>query len=425
MWNSLRRGFKRILMKLLIAALFYQLAEMFPLLWGDVMAPVMRNVGLVAFFAACADVFVRIFQPYVDTEKLHNIVRDKDESDGAKQAAARVYLGRCFLFIGILFAFVFGAKAAEVQELPIKQVSVNPYIVSTFYRDTYSGGENAIVAKTRSSGHMLRTQYLWAIEPVTARQQKRAQGLFLLAQNEREWRELNASNLMRVQLIANAKASSITSMPVNATRNSPILIRNVHEYWPELKQMSLTAAQIEQETCGRLSSATCWTSNARLHVVSRNGTEDGAGFGQLTRVIRPSGQTRFDNLSQMRLKYPKQLANYGWQNWNDPQLSMTAYVLFMRDTCKQVPRTVSSEVDRFQMCLSGYNGGMGGLKEDILSCRATQGCNPGKWAGNVEMTSAKSKTAVPGYGQSAYLINRGYVSNVTVVRRVRYLSLDE
>jgi hypothetical protein len=226
-------------------------------------------------------------------------------------------------------------------------------------------------------------------------------------------------------LISQVKPSTNVEMPANAKVNSPLLKREMNSYWPQAKQLSLNAAQIEQETCVRLNHPDCWTSNAQLNVKSKNGVEKGRGFGQLTAVWRANGDLRFDNLGDMHLKYPKELGSYGWNNWNDPTLSMRAYVLFMRDTCKAVPSTVTREVDRFQMCLSGYNGGMRGVSDDILSCRAVKGCNPTIWADNVELYSSKAKTAVPGYGQSAFAINRGYVSNVTVVRRVRYLSLDQ
>jgi membrane-bound lytic murein transglycosylase MltF len=55
---------------------------------------------------------------------------------------------------------------------------------------------------------------------------------------------------------------------------------------------------------------------------------------------------------------------------------------------------------------------------------ATKGCDPEKWFGNVEKTSLKAKTAVKGYGQSFYQINRGYVRSIWFDRRQRYTFMD-
>jgi len=223
-----------------------------------------------------------------------------------------------------------------------------------------------------------------------------------------------------IMFVTAARAAPTPQMPDNAKKNSPLLLQERASYWISMEQVSLLAAQIEQETCVSLKSTKCWTSQARL----KTHREEGVAFGQLTRVWRSDGSLRFDNLTAIVLRHPVELKGYNWNNWDDPQLSMRAYVLFMRDTCKNI-KNAATGVDMFQMCLSAYNGGEGGLKSDRLSCRATPGCNPNVWMNNVEKTSLKSKTAVPGYGQSAFAINRGYVRNVSLERRVRYLILDK
>lgn len=355
MWTSLKRGASRILTTIALALFIIWVVDTFPIFFGPVLAPFIRNLGLIGLAVSAADILIRIVQPYVDTGEA---ARDGMRGN---TAASRVYLGRCIFFAVLMLSFVFGAKAETVQ--PPRGYIQNAFLV-------YSpNGELARGATTKTS-------------------------------------------------------VDLSAMPANAQKNYPLLLKERQAHWPDMLAVSLLGAQIEQETCYKLTHPKCWTSNAKLDITSKHGNELGGGFGQLTKVTRANGQVRFDNLSMMSLKYPKELGNYSWDNWNDPELSMRAYVLFMRDTCKNI-KGAATTLDMFQMCLSAYNGGQGGLNNDILSCRATPGCNPKVWKGNVELTSAKAKTAVPGYGQSAYAINRGYVENVTVQRRVRYFALDQ
>lgn len=357
MWTSLKRGAKRILSTVALALLMIWVVDTFPIFFGPVLAPFIRNLGLIGLAVSAADILIRIVQPYVDTGEAARKGMAGDE------AASRVYLARCIFFSVVMFLFVFGAKAETVQP-PMGYI------------------QNAFLA----------------YPPDT--------------------------DLTRWSTTKTKTSVDLSAMPANAQKNYPLLLKERQAHWPDMLAASLLGAQIEQETCYKLTHPKCWTSNAKLDITSKHGTELGGGFGQLTKVTRANGQVRFDNLSMMSLKYPKELGNYSWDNWNDPELSMRAYVLFMRDTCKSI-RGAATTLDMFQMCLSAYNGGLGGLNNDILSCRATPGCNPTVWKGNVELTSAKAKTAVPGYGQSAYAINRGYVDNVSVKRRARYLALDQ
>ena len=222
--------------------------------------------------------------------------------------------------------------------------------------------------------------------------------------------------LVLVQFITNALGAT---MPPNAVKYTPLLISEKTKYWKEMKLVSIMGAQIEQETCISLKSPTCWSNDAQL----KTSREQGVGFSQLTRAYTANGAVRFDSLGALVNKYPKDLAGFSWSNWKDPQLGMRAYVLMIRDTCKAI-KGAKDQLNQISFCLSAYNGGQGGLSNDILSCKAVKGCDPTVWLGNVALHSLKSKTAIKGYGQSAYDINRGYVTNVTVVRRVRYLSLD-
>jgi hypothetical protein len=217
-----------------------------------------------------------------------------------------------------------------------------------------------------------------------------------------------------------SRAAEVNQMPPNAVKYSPLLVSEKTTYWPTLKVASLLGAQVEQETCISLKSKMCWNPQAQL----KTSREQGVGFSQLTRTFRADGSIRFDTMADMVNKYPKDLAGLSWSNWSDPKLQMRSLVLMMRDNAKRYTDS-ATQLDQMAFAFSAYNGGPGSVSNDKLTCRATPGCNPKVWFGNVELTSTKSKTVIPGYGQSPFGINRTYVKNVEVVRRPRYLSLDD
>lgn len=440
-WSSLKRGWQRNAIIFALAVAIFQIAEIWPALLGDVWAPMVRNFGLVLASANAADILLRLWQPYLDNRTLGDLAEKEPLS------ASITFAARIFLFVALMFIFVFGTKAAQLT----------PEQMGAKWETAFLPADGA------KSGGLMNAPFVGRAE-VTEKQRISLQGAYLLSQLDRHERELRAYTvkpviatpeaavLKRIEerlagmeervrtlekepqaqvVLASASVAvaptvsfDISKMPANAQKNYPLLLSERQKFWDAMREPSLLGAQTEQETCYKLTHPKCWTANAELNITSKHGTERGCGFGQLTKVVRANGQLRFDNLTAMRLKYPKELGNYGWDNCNDPVLAMRAYVLFMRDTCKNMPKNAASVTDMFSFCLSAYNGGEGGLRNDILSCRATAGCDPTRWKGHVEHTSAKAKLAVPGYGQSAFAINRGYVKNVTEVRRPRYLVLD-
>jgi hypothetical protein len=225
--------------------------------------------------------------------------------------------------------------------------------------------------------------------------------------------------LAGIVLMLIVTAARAEKMPPNAYTYVPLLQTTRAAYYPEIKDLSILASQIEQETCNSLKSSTCFSPNAQLKTYR----EQGVGFGQLTRAYNAAGIVRFDVLSDVVNRNPRDLKGYSWANWSDPTLSMRAYVLYLKQTCRSIKNYATLD-DKLQMCLSAYNGGLGGINNDILSCKATAGCNPKVWFGNVERTSSKSKTEIPGYGRSAFTINRGYVKAIYFDRRKRYVHLD-
>lgn len=224
--------------------------------------------------------------------------------------------------------------------------------------------------------------------------------------------------LAAVILMLVVTSSRAGQPPAAALPLLPVLKSQQATYWPGMPLPSALGAQVEQET-GPCPGRQCWKPTAEL----RTSREQGVGLGQLTRAFRADGSTRFDALGEIVKSHPKELAGLSWQNRFDPVLQLRALVLKDRQGFELVQGAASQD-DRLAMSFAAYNGGGGGLASDRRACAGTLGCDPSKWFGNVERTSLKARAAVPGYGQSFFQINRDYVKNVMLVRRVRYTVLD-
>lgn len=224
--------------------------------------------------------------------------------------------------------------------------------------------------------------------------------------------------LAAVVLILVVTASRADAPPAAAVPLLPILHAEQVAQWPGMPLPSALGAQVEQETCISLKHRSCWNPRAEL----KTRREQGIGLGQLTRTWRADGSQRFDALQEIVDAFPRQLAALSWDNRYNPTLQLRALVLKDWQGFRLV--LGAAGLDRLAMSFAAYNGGPGGLASDRRACAATTGCNPARWFGNVERTSLKAKAAVPGYGKSFFEINREYVRNIMVVRRVRYLVLD-
>lgn len=200
--------------------------------------------------------------------------------------------------------------------------------------------------------------------------------------------------------LAGGKAQA--SVPAQALNHLPVLGAEVRNHWPDAPDWALFAGQIEKESCITLRHAKCWNPRAEL----RTSREQGVGLGQVTRTAR------FDSLAELRAQFPRELAGWSWDSPTlyDPAFQIRALLLMDRRNHRQL--TGVGEPDRMDMALAAYNGGMGGLIGERQLCRSTRGCDPNRWAGHVENTSMKRRTPFPGYGQSAFQINRGYPPGV-------------
>jgi hypothetical protein len=202
-------------------------------------------------------------------------------------------------------------------------------------------------------------------------------------------------------------------LPALAAVYLPILVAQTAALWPTMPAPSMLAAQVEQETCVSLKSKGCWNPKTEL----KTDREYGFGLGQLT--ITP----KFNNFEAAKT-WDKSLASWKWEERFDPKMQLGALVAYDRNLYRQI-NYGKTDTDRLAFMFSAYNGGLGGLVKDRQVCRATAGCNPDVWFGHVENTSFRARTAVKGYGQSFFDINRGYVKNILIVRRPRYEFLDK
>lgn len=224
-----------------------------------------------------------------------------------------------------------------------------------------------------------------------------------------------------MMLVATApRVASAAQPPAAALQLLPVLKSEQLAHWPAMPAPSTLGAQVDKETCASPTHRKCWNPRAEL----RTTREQGIGLAQLTRAFRANGSTRFDALAEIRASYPTQLAALTWSNAYDPALQLRALVLKDRQEFERV-RGAASTDDRLAMMFAAYNGGAGGLASDRRVCAATRGCDAGRWFGHVERTSLKQQMAVPGYGESFFAINRGYVREILQVRRSRYLELDQ
>jgi hypothetical protein len=190
-----------------------------------------------------------------------------------------------------------------------------------------------------------------------------------------------------------------------------MLQQEVHAYWSEAPSVPFLGAQVEQETCISLKSKGCWNPRTEL----KTDREYGFGLSQLTVT------DKFNNFTAAK-GWDKSLADWQWEDRYNPKYQLRALVIYMRDLSSKIIGA-STPADRYAFTLSAYNGGFGGVLKDRALCNATPGCDSSKWKGNVANVSFRSKTAVKGYAQSFFGINRGYVVNVMEIRYKKYEGL--
>lgn len=217
-----------------------------------------------------------------------------------------------------------------------------------------------------------------------------------------------------------AHAQEVRSyIPAGALKYAPMLKAEQVRLWPTHAAPAMLAALVEVESCVSLKSPRCWNPGAKL----RTAREEGAGLGQITRAYRKDGSERFDALAAVKSLDPS-LAEWNWANvYTRPDLQLRAIVAMNRDCARRLAPMVRDPRRALEMCDAAYNGGYAGMQSERRACGQRAGCDPQKWFANVERVCLKSKTAQPGYGRSACVINRDHVRDVSIVREPKYRPL--
>lgn len=197
-------------------------------------------------------------------------------------------------------------------------------------------------------------------------------------------------------------------LPPLAVQYLPALIDEVKDHWPSVPYRSALAGQVEQETCPSLKSAKCWNPKAEL----KTSREYGFGLGQLTVTAN------FNAWEEVK-RLDKSLANWSWDQRFDPSRQLRALVLKTRFNYQRFP--AATKYEQMAFAFASYNGGVGGLINEIKICKSVAGCNPGYWFGHVELYSNKSRQPWQGYGRSAFEINREYPRLILTARRLKYI----
>jgi len=135
-----------------------------------------------------------------------------------------------------------------------------------------------------------------------------------------------------------------------------------------------------------------------------------------------------DTLTHLVRKFPNQLSELTWQNvYKRPDLQMKAGLLLWKDNYERIKRVYGKgmpEVELIAFTDAAYNGGYGGVRNDMRQCTATKGCNPKLWFGNVERTCTKSKRLLYGH-KNACDINREHVRRIFFKRLAKYYILND
>lgn len=187
----------------------------------------------------------------------------------------------------------------------------------------------------------------------------------------------------------------------------------------ESPKIDLVPALIEHESCISLKHSRCWDPSSRLKTTR----EEGAGFFQLTRAYNSSGGIRFDVISELRSKYPKELYELNWLNvYQRPDLQIRAGILKSKENYLQFENVAENTIEALAFADAAYNGGISGVNTERRACYISSSCDHTRWFGNVELFCMKSKAALYG-NRSACDINRHHVRDVVLVRSYKYSKL--
>lgn len=221
-------------------------------------------------------------------------------------------------------------------------------------------------------------------------------------------------------LFAFAPRANASVLPAGFYKHIDALVAEQKRYWPDHPDIAYLAALVEQESCTSLKSKKCWNPAARLKATRKDGSEEGAGMGQLTRVYRADGSLRFDSLKAMRAQYGPALGDLSWDNvYQRPDLQLRTMVIMSRDAANLRQFSDLSSLVKLAFGDAIYNGGPRDLQRERRACGMVKSCDPNQWFGHVENVCLKSRKPLYG-GKNACDINREHVRNVMLVRSNKY-----
>lgn len=211
-------------------------------------------------------------------------------------------------------------------------------------------------------------------------------------------------------------------MPPQARPYLSTLGAQVRDVMPGFAQPEYFGALIEHESgCPSLPKM-CWSPTARL----RTAREEGAGFGQITRAYGATGVLRFDALAETRALDPRGLNELRWDTvYQRPDLQLRAIVVKTRQNWNRLAPLNAQAPDAgllLRLVDIAYNAGAGRATSDLRACALQRGCDPGRWAGNVQTVCTASRAPI--YGQrSACDIYHAHVADVVDTRMPKYRGL--
>lgn len=188
-------------------------------------------------------------------------------------------------------------------------------------------------------------------------------------------------------------------LPGESAKLLPGLVTEVDTYWEDIPDYVFPAGLIDQESN--------WKPTATL----QTSRELGCGLGQFTLAKNADGSARFDAIKEMR-QSNSALANWDWRDCQQVTMQMRAVVLKTKGLYRTCEATMVDGKNALMCVGAGYNGGAGSVAKRQRFCRATPGCNPKVWEGNLDTQCPQSNVKVQGYGESFCDINSKYPGRI-------------
>lgn len=182
----------------------------------------------------------------------------------------------------------------------------------------------------------------------------------------------------------------------------------MNDVQPDIKDPSVIAGQIEQETCYSLKSKKC--QNPKTEVDNEH--EYGFGLGQITIT------KKYNVFNELKFRF-SELKDWDQDDRYNPKYQLLALFLYDKQLYKNLSKYALNWYENMAFMLASYNGGIGGFLRDLEICKNKCNCNHRIQFDNIEKYSYKSKSPTV-YKKSFFEINREYVRNILLVRKFKY-----